>query len=143
MRGLKVCLRIIGVLCLLALVALFLPVAALESISNAFAPVKFPDSLAFAYVLRGVFATYAAVGVFYLLLARDPLGYGMLTPFSGAAAVFVGLACLVAGLITGVPAVWILGDAGSCTILGLLVLFFWGRARAEERGAETSGLGPQ
>ncbi len=129
MRALKICLWIAGVSCLLSVFGMFLPVSAIESITRVFGGEAFPDSPMFLYAVRLMSATYAAAGVFYIILALRPMEYGLLVPFSGLAAVFVGVVCAITGLAVGMPLLWFLGDSASCTVLGVLILVFWRLAR--------------
>ncbi len=129
MRALKICLWIAGVSCLLSVVGMFLPVGVLESLAKAFGGQTFPDSPLFLYALRLMSATYVAVGVFFVILALDPMKYAALVPFTGLAAVFLGVFCGITGLAVAMPPLWFLGDSVSCTILGVLILVFWRKAR--------------
>jgi len=129
MRALKGCLWITGVLCLLAVFGMFLPVRLLECVARVFGGQALPNSPTFLYGLRVVSATYVAAGVFYIILALRPVKYGVLVPFSGLAAVFVGVVCGITGLAVGMPPGWFLGDFVSCTVLGVLIVVFWRRAR--------------
>jgi hypothetical protein len=129
MRALKVCLWIAGVGCLLSVFGMFLPVSAWESIGKAFGIESFPDSPQFIYAVRLMSGTYAAVGVFFIILALQPMKYGVMVPFSGLGAVFVGVVCAIAGLLTAMPLWWFLGDSLSCLVLGVLILVFWQKAK--------------
>ena len=64
-----------------------------------------------------------------MILALHPMKYGVLVPFSGLAAVFLGVVCAIAGLVVGMPVLWFLGDSVSCTVLGVLILVFWRQAK--------------
>jgi len=55
--------------------------------------------------------------------------YGVMVPFSGMAAVFVGVVCAIAGLLAAMPLWWFMGDSLSCLVLGVLVLVFWRQAK--------------
>ena len=129
MRALKICLWIAGILCLLSVVGMFLPVSSLDSISKAFGAESFPDSPLVLYLVRVMLATYAGVGVFFIILALDPMKYGILVPFSGIAAVVFGLICAITGLVVGMPVMWFLGDFLSCAVLGVLIIVFWQKAK--------------
>jgi hypothetical protein len=128
-----------GIACLLALPALLMPMSALEACANLFAAVEFPRAPLFAYLLRAALATYAAVGVFYVILAVRPEKYPVLVPFSGVAAVYLGVALAIVGGITGLPALWFVPDALFSIVLGVLILLFWGRARGESGRAASAG----
>ncbi len=129
MRALKICLWIAGVGCLLSVFGMFLPVSAWESIAKVFGIESFPDSPQFMYAVRLMSATYAAVGVFFIILALQPMKYGVMVPFSGLGAVFVGVVCAIAGLLTAMPLWGFLGDSLSCLVLGVLILVFWQQAK--------------
>jgi hypothetical protein len=129
MRALKICLWIAGIGCLLSLLGMLLPVSSWQSIARFFGVESFPDSPLFMYVLRVGSGTYAAVGIFFVILALDPLKYGVMVPFTGLGAVFVGVVCAIAGLLTKMPFWWFMGDSLSCLILGVLILVFWQQAK--------------
>ena len=61
--------------------------------------------------------------------------YGVIVPFTGLAAVFLGVVCAITGLVVGMSVLWFLGDSVSCAILGVLILAFWQQAN---RTAELS-----
>jgi hypothetical protein len=128
MRGLKICLWIAGILCLLV-VGLFLPLSAYESITGFFGIETLPDSPLIMYAIRTVSATFIGIGAFFIILALNPVKYGVLVPFSGLAAVFIGVVCMITGLAVGMPALWFLGDSLSCLVLGVLILVFWQKAK--------------
>ncbi|MHC4572130.1 MAG: DUF4345 family protein [Planctomycetota bacterium] len=129
MRGLKICLWIAGILCLLSVFGIFLPIRAIESLARAFGVQTLPDSPLVMYVIRAMSATYAGVGVYFVILALHPMKYGVMIPFTGLAAVFVGVVCGITGMVVGMPPLWFLGDFVSCTVLGVLILVFWRQAK--------------
>ncbi len=129
MRALKICLWIAGVGCLLSVFGMFLPMSVFESIAKFFGIESLPDSPLLVYAFRLMSATYAAVGVFFIILALQPMKYGVMVPFSGVGAVFVGVVCAIAGLLTAMPLWWFLGDSLSCLVLGVLILVFWQQAK--------------
>jgi len=130
MRGLKICLWIAGVLCLLSVIGMFLPCPALCAIARAFGIEPTSDSPLLEYGVRTTLATYVAVGVYLVILAMNPMKYGVLVPFTGVASLFLGLVCAAAGVVAEMPALWFLGDSLSCLILGVLILVFWRKAKA-------------
>ncbi len=129
MRGLKICLWIAGIGCLLSVVGLFLPLSACESIAGFFGIETLPDSPLIMYAIRTVSATFIGIGVFFIILALNPMKYGVMVPFSGLVAVFIAVVCLITGLAVGMPATWFLGDSLSCLVLGILILAFWQQAK--------------
>ncbi len=130
MRGLKICLWITGILCLLSVVGLFLPVSAFESFAGFFGIETLPDSPLIMYAIRTMSATFIGIGVFFIILALNPVKYGVLVPFSGIASVLLGVVCFITGLVVGMPVLWFLGDTLSCAVLGVLILVFWRKAKS-------------
>ncbi len=129
MRALKICLWIAGVGCLLSVFGMFLPMSRFESIVKFFGIESLPESPQVMYAVRLMSATYAAVGVFFIILTLDPVKYGVMVPFSGLGAVFIGVVCAIAGLLAAMPILWFLGDSLSCLVLGVLILVFWQQAK--------------
>ncbi len=130
MRGLKICLWIAAVGCLLSVIGLFLPLSAWESVAGWFGiQLTLPDSPLFEYAARLLFVTYTAVGVFFAILALAPMKYGVMVPFSGLSAIIVGAICAITGLIVRMPILWFLGDSVSCLVIGILILVFWQKAK--------------
>ena len=134
MRGLKICLWIAGILCLLTVFGMFLPLRIVESLVKAFGVQTLPDSPLAMYVVRVMSATYAGVGVYLLILALGPMKYGVMVPFTGIAAVCLGLVCGITGLVVGMPALWFLSDSLSCVVLGVLIFIFWRKAKIHSSG---------
>ncbi|NLX07148.1 MAG: hypothetical protein GXY33_18585 [Phycisphaerae bacterium] len=79
--------------------------------------------------IAGIGCLLAVIGLFLPMTALNAMAYGVLVPFSGFAAIFVGVSCLLVGLATKLPPLWFLGDFLSCTIIGLLIVLFWRRVR--------------
>jgi hypothetical protein len=130
MRGLKICLWTAGIGCLLSVfVMFFLPVSTWESITKFLGVDTVPDLPLFLYTARRMSAMCAALGVFFVILARDPMKYGAMVPFSGIAIVFVGMVCWITGLVVEMPPRWILGDSMSCVVLGTLIFAFWQKTK--------------
>jgi hypothetical protein len=125
MRGLKICLWITGIVSLVSVVGLFLPLSACESIARFFGTERLPASTLIMYAVRTVSAMYIGTGVFFIILALDPVRYGVLVPFSGLAAIFIGVVCAITGMTVGMPVLWFLGDFLSCAVLGVLIVVFW------------------
>ncbi len=129
MRALKICLWIAGIGCLLSVFEMFLPMSWLESIAKFFGIESLPGLPLLVYLVRLMSGTYAAVGVFFIILALAPLKYGIMVPFSALGAVFIGVVCLIAGLLTAMPFWCFMGDSLSCLVLGVLILVFWQQAK--------------
>jgi hypothetical protein len=58
------------------------------------------------------------------------MDYGIMVPFSGLSAAVLGVVCAITGITVGMPAIWYLGDSLSCAAIGLLIVFFWKKAKS-------------
>jgi len=104
---------------------MLLPVSAWESIAKNFGLETLPDSPHVMYAIRLLSAMAVAAGVYLIILALDPIKYGVMVPFTGVAAVFLGVVCWIAGPAAEMPVLWYLGDSVSCIVLGVLIIVFW------------------
>ena len=134
MRQLKICLWIAGILCLLSSFGIFLPFSAWETIVKFFGEdsLHLPYSPLSEYAVRVASATSLASGVYLIILALNPMKYTVLIPFTGLAALFLGLVCGITGLIVKMPPLWFLSDSLSCLVLGILILLFWQNSKAKQ-----------
>jgi len=133
MRGLKICLWMGGAFCLLSVFGVFLPISVFESIAKCFGveSAGFADSPLIEYAVRLMSGTYVAVGVYLVILAREPMKYGVLVPFTAVASVLLGAGCVVTGMMVGMPVQWFLGDGVPCIVFGVVVLLLWRRVKGE------------
>jgi hypothetical protein len=129
MRGLKICLLITGILCLPCVLGVFLPISTLESFTKFFGIESLSGPPLAIYTVRVVSATYVGIGVFFIILALNPVKYGVLVPFSGIVSILLGMVCGITGSAVGMPPQWFLGDSFSCLVLGVLILVFWQKAK--------------
>lgn len=129
MRALKMSLWVTGILCLLAVVGLFLPFSACKAAAAFFGVESLSDSPLLMYCIRTMAATFVGIGAYFIVLASDPVKYGVLVPFSGAVMVFIGATCAVTGIMVKMPLLWVMGDTLSCLVLGALILVFWRKAK--------------
>jgi len=131
MTGLKIWLWIAGLFCLSAVIGVFAPMPLWPKVTGFFGVEMLPDAPVFVYFARLLSASYAAIGIFFIILALRPAKYGVLVPFSGIASVLIGATALITGIIVQLPAKWFLCDSLPCIILGILILAFWPQAKAQ------------
>jgi ABC-type multidrug transport system fused ATPase/permease subunit len=138
-RGLKGCLWIAGIVCLLSVcVMFFMPLSAWEFIAKYFGVEALPDSPMFVYVARLTSAMWTVIGVFFIILAMNPAKYEAMIPFAGLAMVFLGMVCWVTGLAMGMPSRLVLSDALSSIVLGTLIFALWNRAKRLQKNPSGS-----
>lgn len=128
MCGLKVCLWIAAVGCLVSSVGVFAPVSAWDKVANVFGVESIPDAPVCEYMVRVMLATYALIGVFLAILAIKPMAYGIMVPFTAISSIVLGAVCMAVGIMACMPTQWFLGDSLPCLIIGALILVFWKKA---------------
>ncbi|UCC68650.1 MAG: hypothetical protein JSV79_01545 [Armatimonadota bacterium] len=128
MKGLKVVLVVIGILCLVSsapgTVAPWSSIVRGLTVIGLEAP---PGHPVVVYCTRLSSLTFALVGVFFLVLASDPLRYRPMLALAVCGCFAVAVLALVAGCLIGMQPLWYLGDAVSCAVAGVLILAFWPR----------------
>ncbi|MCK4913689.1 MAG: hypothetical protein KAS69_03710 [Planctomycetes bacterium] len=129
MKALKICLWLTGIVCLLSVIGVIAPLKHIQWFMGLFGIESLPDSPLFLYMLRLICATWAGIGIFFIILALNPLSYGVLVPLSALFLILVGAVCGVTGFITKMPFKWYASDLLSCVILGLLILIFYPQAK--------------
>lgn len=123
-RKLSVVLWIAGIGCLLSIFGVVLPWSWLSAWVTVWGLGELPAGTMVVYAVRAGSATFALVGVFFLLLATDPVRYRPFLNLGIAGLILVGLVCLVSGVAVGMQPPWYLTDVAFCWILGIL-LFVW------------------
>lgn len=136
MRALKICLWVVGVLCLLAVLGLLLPLSFWERMASKWGDEPIPKSPMFDYMVRQVSATYVLIGVFFIMIARDPLRYAAFVRLAGFGGIAMGVACFIAGCAVGLPLQYYAGDAVFSVLLGALIVWLLARASAAQAAAE-------
>jgi hypothetical protein len=136
MRALRRTLVLMGLLCVLAIVGMALPVPTMAKLADRLGLGRtLIETPLFIYTVRVMCATFVAIGVFLFILAGDPLRYGVMVPFAGAASVWIGVSCALFGMASRMGAIYFVGDAAACILLGIFVMRFHRRAVAEAEEA--------
>ncbi len=128
MRGLKVALVLIGVLCLVSTVpATVLPWSSVVRYMEVFGVEAPPDHPVVVYCMRVYSLGFALIGIFFLVLASDPVRYRPMLVLAACGCWLVAVAALVNGWLTEMQPVWYLADVGASAVAGTLILAFWPR----------------
>ena len=128
MKGLKIILWITGICCLPGFVFAALPwrvVTASCDWAGIQAPVALPITV---LVYRLCCAMCGAIGVFFVILARNPLKYGRMLLLAAYGLAGYGILSLVGGIRYGLPAWTYSGDVIFGVVAGVLLLIFRKRA---------------
>jgi FtsH-binding integral membrane protein len=129
MKCLKILLWLTAIGCLAAVPFLFLPWATVENIGAGFGLEAFPNSPIAIYYFKIAFGVFGLIGVFFIILARNPFAYEPMLQLGAYGLILFGLLALFLGNTLGIPSIVYLGDGLSGLILGTAILFFASKAK--------------
>ena len=124
---LRLLLRILGWICVLALIPLFMPRSWLDVGHRFLGLGDFPTAPIADYLARSVSALCAFYGGLLLLLARDVRRFLSIIRYQAVAIMTFSVVGIFAGLRAGVPAFLVIADALWCWAFLLPILILSGR----------------
>ena len=122
MKGLKATLWITAIGCFATVPFVFLPWSILESITSFTGHDPIPDIPVVTYYVKALFITLGFIGIYFIILARNPLKYGPMLYLGGYGLVLFGLLALFLGFTTEISPVVYRGDAVASLTLGIIIL---------------------
>jgi len=134
MKALKIILWICAISCLSGFIIAALPWQAVTAWFNliGYQPPS-PEPIT-VFMFRLCLAICGMIGIFFVILARNPLKYGAMLQLTAYGLLFYGVCCLVGGIRYGLP-VWIYaGDVIFGVIVGILLFIFRKKAMQANRG---------
>jgi energy-converting hydrogenase Eha subunit E len=127
---LRILLRIVGVLTLMALVGVLMPRSWMASTHEWLGLGELPAAPIVENLARSVSAFYSIFGAVCLVMAADPERYRPLVRFLGVVVALFGVVLIGINLTAGMPLWWTASEAGSTMVFGALMFFL---ARHDER----------
>jgi hypothetical protein len=121
--GLVFTLRVLGVVDLLALLAVFLPLEWMAKTHSGLGLGELPREPIVGYLTRSASALYALHGAMILFISFDPHRYARLISFLAAAALVHGAVMLGIDVIVGMPLAWTLFEGPAFAATGAAVLW--------------------
>ena len=128
---LKLLLRMLGGICVLALIPLFAPRSWLDGGHQFLGLGKFPAEPIAEYLARSVSAMCAFYGGLLFLLARDIGRYVNVIKYQAVAIMALSVIGIFAGVRAGVPAYLVVADAFGCWVFLLPILLLATRFKRE------------
>jgi len=132
MKGLQIVLWVCGIAFLLGFIFLLIPWRVMAhwcGLMGMELPLIAPVSV---YVTRLLLVCSGLIGIFFIILAKEPLRYGPMLPLAGCGLILAGLVCLVGGIRYNLPFMMFGFDVIFFVLAGKLILVFRGRALREQ-----------
>lgn len=121
MRSLKFALWICASGCLAAIPFVVLPWEIIQDLCLWFGIEPIPDTPLLMYFLRGACGIFGLIGLYFIVLARNPLDYGPMLNLGAHGLIAFGLLALILGLSLKISLKIFLGDAIFGIALGIVI----------------------
>ncbi|MDB6172486.1 MAG: hypothetical protein JWL59_1797 [Chthoniobacteraceae bacterium] len=128
---LRLLLRMLGGICVLALIPLFAPRSWLDGGHWLLGLGDFPTAPIAEYLARSVCALCAFYGGLLLMLARDVRPFSSIIRYQAVAIMILSAVGIFAGMRSGVPVFFVIADALGCWIFLLPILLLVARLNRE------------
>jgi len=130
MKALKVVLVVVGVVCLFSsLPGAVVPWSVINRVLGVLGFRAVPELPLVVYCVRLSALGFALMGVFFLLLATDPVRYQPMLALGTWGLVVMGVLAFETGRMVGMQPPWYWADGGFAVLAGVLILIFWPRAQ--------------
>ncbi|MBI5207756.1 MAG: hypothetical protein HY934_08190 [Candidatus Firestonebacteria bacterium] len=132
MKNLKIALWIAGISCLIAIPFLFLPWSFIENVYKWFGQNPIPNIPTAVSLFRISCGIFGLIGVFFIILALNPLNYGPMLSLGAYGLILFGLLCLINGIILKISPVFYTLKPLFSLILGSIIIIFYKRVMSSE-----------
>jgi hypothetical protein len=112
----------VGAVEILAFAAVIMPRAWMDDAHAWLGLAEMPKGAVFDSVMRQVSFTYGLHGIALWLIAGDVTRYRPLVLFTGIGYLLAGPIFLLIDFFNGMPWFWLVGNGGSCLLIGSLLL---------------------
>ena len=129
MKSLKLALWVAAIGCLTAVPFIVLPWSVVDKIALLFGIERIPNDLLVMYILRVSCGVYGLIGIYFIILARNPLGCGPMLDLGAYGLTIFGLLSLITGLSLEISPIIFAGDSLSGLILGIVIIVLSSKAK--------------
>jgi hypothetical protein len=127
MKILKILLWIFSIFCLLAFFGVVLPWNIIQKIALFFGFENISEAPLTKYFFRISSLVYTLIGVFFGVLAKDPLKYRDMVLLGTYGILIFGVLCLIIGVVEELKPMWFLLDGFFCIVFGIGIYIFYRR----------------
>ena len=134
---LKIVLRVTGVACLFATVAVFMPTCWMQCVHEWLGLGELPTQPVVVYLARSTSAFYAILGGLILIISSDIRKYSGIITYVAVIALVFSVVMLVIDVVIKLPMFWIVGEFLSAFPLGVIILVLQRNMGKAEPAAES------
>lgn len=131
MNILKITLWICGLGCLSAIPFIFLPWHIIGDILIWFGVEPIPDIVNLQYFSRIAYGVFGMIGIYFIILARNPLAYGPMLYLGAYGLIAFGILSFILGIVLNIPRIIFLGDAIFGILIGIIIIILSSKAKKE------------
>lgn len=132
LKILKAVLYVVGIGYLFSFVVLFLPWDIMDRVFHFFRMEPIPEVPVAMYIIRVSYALFGLVGIFFIILAANPLRYPAMLTLAFGGMLALGIVMLYAGLLYEIESPWYLADPLFCFMAGIAIPLSWWQARKKK-----------
>ncbi len=129
MKSLKIALWIAAIGCLSYVQFIALPWFLIESIALGFGLDPVPNVPVAMYFFRVACGMFGLMGIYFIILARNPLSYGPMLDLGAYGLIVFGLLSFIVGFRIGIPPIVYIGEALFGVILGTIITILSSKAK--------------
>lgn len=133
-RLLKLFLRLVGCVAVLAAFCAVMPYAWMDATHQYLGMGVLPDNPVVGYLARSTSALYAMFGGLFWVLSFDLQKYRPLLRYIGAATIVLGVLLLGVDRVEGLPRFWQIGEGPIDIAIGIIVLWLSGGVNNNQPG---------
>ena len=130
-RALSLLLRLVGVVCLFATFAVFMPLRWMAVVHDWLGLGQLPQGRVVEYLARSLSAFYALMGGLLVFLSFDVRRYSGVIAYLAVASLLFAPMILVVDLSIGMPLHWTLQEGPFVLLMGVAILLLQWRARVQ------------
>jgi len=140
MKSLKIALWISALACLAAVPFIVLPWEIIEDIMMGFGLNPLPDVPMVIYLIRIFSGVSGLIGIFFIMLAKNPLGYGAMLNLAAYGLIGFGFLVLILGLNLKIPLTVFVGDAVFGIIFGVVIAILSTKIKKTQEAEKETGI---
>lgn len=133
MKLLKTLLWVCGIIFFISFPMMTVPWNVVENLCKWFGLPAMPADAMTVYAYRMICVLCGFIGIYFIVLATDPIRYRKLVCLTGWGLMFVGLVAIITGIMVDMKPPWYIADGGFGVLTGLLITVLYRQVLVAEK----------